>query len=209
MPDRQPLDRAGIVEAAVALADVEGVGALSMRGLARRLRCAPMSLYNHVADKDALLSAMLEAVADEIEAPHADTDPFDAIRAGAISTREALVRHRWAAGLWQRDVPGPARTRLMERLLELLDATDLSPEVAHHGFHAINNHVLGYTLQELGMDMGEDPEQTARDYQTGIAADFPRMAAHVQQHLDGDTSRTFELVLDLILDGLVRLDESG
>jgi AcrR family transcriptional regulator len=206
VPDREPLNRERIVAAALALADTDGVDALSMRTLAGRLGCAPMSLYNHVADKDELLTAMLEAVAEEIELSETTREPLDAIRVRAISTRDALVRHPWAAELWLRFVPGPARTRLMEELLAMLARTDLSPEVAHHGFHAVNNHVLGYTLQELGMSMGDDPATTARDFQQAIAADFPLMAAHIQQHLDGDTSRTFELVLDLILEGLVRLD---
>ncbi len=46
-------------------------------------------------------------------------------------------------------MPGPARNRLMEDLLRLLDQSGLSPDLAHHGFHAVNNHVIGYTLQEL------------------------------------------------------------
>jgi AcrR family transcriptional regulator len=209
VPDREPLNRERIVATALAVADREGVDALSMRTLAGRLGCAPMSLYNHVADKDELLTAMLEAVADEIEPPDPDGDALAAIRARAISTRDALVRHPWAAALWLRALPGPSRTRLMEDLLALLARTDLSPEVAHHGFHAVNNHVLGYTLQELGMNMGDDPDTTARDFQQAIETDFPLMAAHIQQHLDGDTSRTFELVLDLILDGLVRLDRAS
>ena len=209
MPDREPLNRDRIVAAAVALVDTDGVDALSMRTLAGRLGCAPMSLYNHVADKDELLTAMLEAIADEIEPLEPDREPFDAIRARAISTRDALARHPWAAELWQRAVPGPARTRLMEELLEMLARTDLSPKVAHHGFHAVNNHVVGYTLQDLGMNMGDDPEKTVRDFQEAIVAEFPLMAAHIQQHLDGDTSRTFELVLDLIIEGLARLDREG
>ena len=209
MPDREPLNRERIVAAALALADTDGVDALSMRTLAGRLGCAPMSLYNHVADKDELLAAMLEAVADEIEPPEPDRNALEAIRMQAISTREALVSHPWAAALWQHTLPGPSRTRLMEELLAMLTRTDLSPEIAHHGFHAVNNHVLGYTLQELGMNMGDEPETTARDFQQAIVTDFPLMAAHIQQHLDGDTSRTFELVLDLILEGLVRLDRGG
>jgi AcrR family transcriptional regulator len=209
VPDREPLNRERIVAAAVALADADGVDSISMRTLAGRLGCAPMSLYNHVADKDELLTAMLEVVAGEIEPPETDRAPLETIRARAISTRDALVRNPWAAELWQRAALGPARTRLMEELLEMLARTELSPTVAHHGFHAVNNHVLGYTLQELGMNMGDNPEQTARDFQDSIAPDFPLMAAHIQQHLDGDTSRTFELVLDLILEGLARLDHEG
>ena len=73
-----------------------------------------------------------------------------------------------------------------------------------------NNHVLGYTLQQLGMALDDDdPEAKAREYLAGIdTGEFQHMVAHVRQHLDGDTASSFELVLDLILDGLVRLDEA-
>ena len=134
--------------------------------------------------------------------------PLEAVRATAIATRGALGRHPWAAELWLRYLPGPARTRLMDDLLRLLDQSGLSAELAHHGFHAVTNHVVGYTLQELGMTSGhDDPVATAERYLAGIpTATYPHMAAHVRQHLDGDTASSFELVLDLILDGLVRLD---
>ncbi len=206
-PTREPLDRARIVATGVALADDDGVGALSMRNLARRLGFEVMSLYNHVASKDELLALMVDAVAAEIDPPSPDDAPLAAVRAQAIATHDALVRHRWAPVLWLRYLPGPARTRLMEDLLRLLATSGLSPDLAHHGFHAVNNHVLGYTLQQLEMTLGRaDPEATAREFLAGIDGAYPHMAAHVRQHLDGDTARSFELVLDLILDGLVRLD---
>lgn len=208
---REPLHRDRIVAAAVELADSDGVDALSMRNLARRLGFEVMSLYNHVANKDDLLALMLDAVAAEIDEPPPDEAPLAAIRAMTISTHDALVRHPWAPELWMRYLPGPARTRHMDALLRLFDASGLAPALAHHGFHAVSNHVLGYTLQQLGMDMGgDDPEARAREYVAGISeADHPHMVAHVRQHIDGDTSSSFELVLDLVLDGLVRLDARG
>jgi AcrR family transcriptional regulator len=207
---REPLHRDGIVAAAMELSDEDGVGALSMRNLARRLGYEVMSLYNHVANKDELLALMVDAVATEIEDAPADAAPLAAVRATAVATHDVLVRHPWAPELWQRHLPGPARNRLMEDLLRLLGDSGLSPDLAHHGFHAINNHVLGYTLQQLGMALADDdPEAKAQEYLAGIdTGDFPHMVAHVRQHLDGDTASSFELVLDLILDGLVRLDES-
>ncbi len=66
----------------------------------------------------------------------------------------ALVRHRWAAGLWLRQMPGPARVAHMEQHLAALAATDMTPSVAHLAFHAVNNHVIGYTLQEQAMASG-------------------------------------------------------
>lgn len=208
---REPLDRTAIVAAAVALADEEGVGSLTMRKLARRLGFEVMSLYNHVANKDEVLSLMVDAVADEIDDPAPDASSLAAVRDMAVSTRAALVRHPWAPELWQRHVPGPARTRQMESLLRVLHESGLNPEIAHHGFHAVNNHVLGYTLQELGMDLDtddlDDPSSAAHAYLAGLSPEaHPHTIAHVHQHLDGDTASSFELVLDLILDGLGRLD---
>ena len=102
----------------------------------------------------------------------------------------------------------------MEHLLRLLDESGLSADLAHHGFHAVNNHVLGYTLQELGMTLdqadADDPLAPARAHLADISPEaHPFTIAHVRRHLDGDTSSSFELVLDLIIDGLVRMDDSG
>ncbi len=94
----------------------------------------------------------------------------------------------------------------------MLAATDMSPAVAHLAYHAVNNHVLGYTLQEQAMTYAKptegDAEAVARSFLDGIDRELhPHTAAHVQQHLDGDTASSFEIVLDLILDGLAhRLD---
>jgi len=204
---REPLQRDRIVAAAVALADREGADALSMRNLARSLGFEVMSLYNHVASKDGLLSLMVDAAAAEIDEPSPSAEPLAAVRAVTISTHDVLLRHSWAPALWLRHLPGPARTQQMDDLLRLFEQSGLSPELAHHGFHAVSNHVLGYTLQQLGMNVGDNPEERANEFLSGISeTDHPHMVAHVHQHLAGDTSSSFELVLDLILDGLVRLD---
>lgn len=207
-PSRAPLSPAAIVAAAITVADAEGVDALTMRRLAGGLGYEVMSLYNHIMNKDELLSLMVDAVVAEVGTADPSGSPLEAVRAIAVATRGALGRHPWAARLWLQHLPGPERTRLMDDLLRLLDHSGLSAELAHHGFHAVTNHVLGYTLQEIGMTTGHDDlEATAEKYLAGIStATYPHMAAHVRQHLDGNTASSFELVLDLILDGLVRLD---
>jgi AcrR family transcriptional regulator len=206
--EREPLDRDAIVARAIAMADERGTDALSMRKLAGELGYEVMSLYNHVANKDEVLSLMVDAVAAEIPAPDPDADPLTAVRTLVVDTRAALVRHPWAAGLWLRQMPGPARIRHMEHLLAALAATDMAPPVAHLAFHAVNNHVIGYTLQEQAMAYvvpGGDADALARSFLEGISPDeFPHTVTHIRQHLDGDTASSFETVLDLILDGLAR-----
>lgn len=196
------------------LADADGIGAITMRRLAESLGFKVMSLYNHVASKDELLGLMVDAVAGEIADTDPETAPMTAVRELALEFRVALVRHPWAPGLWNRHMPGPARTTQMETLLRLLAASALAPDLAHHGFHAVNNHVLGYTLQEQAMTLdqqyGDDPEAAARDFVGSLNPEaFPHTIDHVNVHLDGHAESSFELVLDLILDGLVRLNASG
>ncbi len=205
--EREPLDRDAIVARAVAFADEHGTDALSMRKLAAELGYEVMSLYNHVANKAEVLALMVDAVAAEVPAPDPDDDPLVAVRSLAIDTRAALVRHPWAASLWLRQLPGPARIQHMEYLLAALANTDMPPAVAHLAFHAVNNHVIGYTLQEQAMayviPSGADPAALARTFMEGLSADdLPHTVTHIQQHLDGDTASSFDLVLDLILDGL-------
>ena len=68
-PNRTPLSRARVVDEAMALADEQGLAALSMRALAGRLGVEAMSLYHHVAGKEALLDAMVDAVFGELHLP--------------------------------------------------------------------------------------------------------------------------------------------
>jgi len=205
---REPLGRQAIVARAIAIADERGVDALSMRILARELGYEVMSLYNHIRNKDEVLSAMVDAVAAEVPTASVADDPLTAARTLAMETRAALVRHPWAASLWLTQWPGPARVGHMEQLLATFSETDMPPDVAHLAFHAVNNHVIGYTLQEQAMayEAGDAGDEIARRFLDGIAAEeFPHTAAHVRQHLAGETGSSFEVVLDLILDGLARM----
>src|SRR3954449_10793604 len=96
-----------VLRAGVALADSGGLESLTMRRLGQDLGVEAMSLYKHVANKDALLDSMVDLVFAEIELPSGDTDWRTAMRDRAVSTRAALIRHPWATPLMQsRTAPG-------------------------------------------------------------------------------------------------------
>src|SRR3954449_4035365 len=106
---RARLSRERVLRAAVALADAGGLEALTMRRLGEELGVEAMSLYKHVANKEALLDGMVDLVFAEIELPSGDADWRTAMRERAISAPPALVRHPWATALMQsRTQPGPA-----------------------------------------------------------------------------------------------------
>src|SRR6188474_4000344 len=76
-----------ITAAAVELADRDGIESLSMRKLGQTLGVDPMSLYNHVRDKDDLLDAIADAVVAEIDMPAAGDDWQATLRATILSAR--------------------------------------------------------------------------------------------------------------------------
>ena len=110
-----PLSRvtgSGRCATAIALADAEGIGSLSMRRLAQELGVEAMSLYHHVANKDDILDGMVDMVFGEIELPSDGADWKTAMRDRARSARAAMTRHPWAISLMEsRSSPGPATLR--------------------------------------------------------------------------------------------------
>ena len=84
--------RDAVLDAAVRLADRDGLAALSMRSLARHLGIEAMSLYHHVANKEALLDGMVDVVFGEIHLPRVGADWAGELRLRHVSAREVLTR---------------------------------------------------------------------------------------------------------------------
>jgi AcrR family transcriptional regulator len=202
------LSKERVLRAALALADTEGIEALSMRRLAKDLGVEAMSLYNHVANKDEILDGIIDLVAGEFELP-ADTGDWQAaMRRHLISAREVLLRHRWATALWMRQGGGTARMRNSDWMLRTLREAGFPKELMYHAFHILESYVQGYTLQQLNFPYkGEELAGLAANFLQQLPADaYPDLVEHIQQHLEPHDEETsgFALGLDLILDGLDR-----
>ncbi len=208
---RKPLTRERILETAVAVADEQGIDALSMRKLGQALGFEAMSLYNHVANKDDLLDGMLDLVLAEMEPPAPD-EGLAGIRRSAISAHDALQRHTWAARLLM--VPShvrPARLAYMDALLGALRGAGFSPETTYHAYHVLDAHVIGFSLWQATHDFSL-PEEIADDLAGFLdrmipPTTYPNLNEHGQQHMDHgfENVSTFEFSLDLILGSLERL----
>jgi AcrR family transcriptional regulator len=218
---RAPLSRERVLQAAIRLADEGGIESLTMRKLARALGVEAMSLYNHVANKDDLVDGIVDLVVSEIDLPSTAEGWETAIREYAISAHEALLRHPWACSL----VMSPTTTRTMragrlrymEWLLGQLRGAGFSPELTYHAYHALDGHILGFTLWQLGHSASAKEIGGAQDLADFAgrflrelgAGDYPYLAEHVEQHVaafggDGESASEFEFGLGLILDGLKR-----
>src|SRR3954469_16003347 len=84
-----------IVAAGVAVADAEGLAALSMRRVAAELGAAPMSLYRHVRDKDELLLAMMDTAIAEVWLPEPPAGWRAALELAGRALWAGFRRHPW------------------------------------------------------------------------------------------------------------------
>ncbi len=216
---RVPLNRERVLRAAIALADKAGFESLTMRKLAKELGVEAMSLYNHVANKADILDGIIDIVFSEIELPRIGGDWKAAMRGRAISTREALARHRWAVGLMESQMrPGPANIRLHDSVLGCLREAGFSVEMAVHAYSLQDSYIYGFALQEKGFavqrsTLPANEESLAKAMLRQLPAeDYPYIAETVGGYVTGDGydfADEFEFGLELILDALERLRGSA
>lgn len=208
-PRRAPLTRERVLAAAIDLADRDGIASLSMRKLAQELGVEAMSLYHHVANKDAILDGLIDLVFGEIDLPVGEADWKAAMRRRAISAREVLRRHPWATGLMEsRSTPGPATLRHHDAVLGILRNAGFPLELAAHAYSLLDSYIYGFALQETSLPFNT-PEETAEVAQA-MMAEFPTDAyphlteIAVEHVLQPGYSYASEYLfgLDLILDGL-------
>jgi AcrR family transcriptional regulator len=209
-----------VLETAVGLAQRDGIEALTMRRLAAELGVGAMTLYHYVPNKEALLDGMVDIVFGEIELPSTGEDWQTALRRRAISTREALNRHRWAVGLMEsRTTPGPNSLRLHNAVLACLREAGFSIETTIQAYSVQDAYIYGFALQEKSIPFDdaqgaaavataqyEEYDELEAVRQLGELADaFPYLAEVVAGHVAKvgyDFDSSFEYGLDLILQAL-------
>ncbi|MEZ5168617.1 MAG: TetR/AcrR family transcriptional regulator [Acidimicrobiales bacterium] len=214
MPDRgsdeaSRLSLARIIDAAMAVADETGIERLTIRRLAQALDTKPMSLYHHVAGKEAIVDAMVDRVFAEIDPPPADLDWRSAIRLRCCSAREVLARHPWATPLMEsRTTPGPATLAHHDAVLGCLRRGGLSLELTAHAYALLDAYVYGFALQaaSLPATSGTEMVDLAESIIEPLAADaYPYLTELTTDHVlqpGYDFQAEFDFGLDLILDGL-------
>jgi len=211
---RPPLTREKVLSAALKMADKGGIEALSMRNLARALKVEAMSLYNHVANKEEILDGLVELVADEIEVPPIGGDWQASMRQRATSAHAVLMRHPWATMLFVSRVNiGPNMLRYVDRTIGCLREAGFSYPLADHAWTALDAYIYGFTLQKLNFPL--DPSEyasAAKQFLPLIPVEhFPHLNGMSQEVIAGrhDGTHQLELGLDLLIDGLEALRQTG
>jgi AcrR family transcriptional regulator len=139
-----------IVEAAIALADAEGIDNVSMRRVAERLGVGAMSLYRYVPSKAELLDLMLDTIhAEHANAPApADSEPWRVRFAWHARQSRALIqRHPWMLQVRQGQRPplGPNIMTVFNAYLGTAKDIGLEPHEALAVTELVKNYDQGAT----------------------------------------------------------------
>jgi len=148
---RRPLTRTRIIAAAIALADRQGIAALSLRRIASRLGVHVTSLYNHVPTKEALLDGIVERLMGAANLPEKVSGWEEWVRQFADGLRAVARKHPGAvAAFHHRPVQGPQAARFPETGLELFRAAGFDIGEAYSAVKSTALVVLGLLLEEVG-----------------------------------------------------------
>jgi AcrR family transcriptional regulator len=159
------LSRADIVAAAVALIDEDGPDALTMRGLGARLGVAAMSLYRHLANRDAVLSAVVDHLVAQAAVDAAPgTSWRTAVRGFADRYRAVLLDHPRAVPLLAtHPVTVDTGLALMAGVLGAFEAAGVDRERALTVVQSVVVFTLGHALAQVGAG-GEEVSEGAEEY---------------------------------------------
>lgn len=155
------LSRAAIVTAAEEIVNSEGVEALTMRRVADRLSSSPTAIYRHVRDKDDMLAALLDHVADQLERPELPDDPRQRLIVLWRLLYETLAARPWVVSvLVGGDLASPAILWLIEEILQAFMACGLDRTHAGAAYRAAWQYTVGVLTIRIGSgDAASGPER--------------------------------------------------
>lgn len=213
-PRGDQLSRGRIVAAAIALADADVRGEVTMRAVAARVGSStPMSLYRYVGSKDGLADLMVDEVYGEIEVPVGGWRA--SLRGLGLAGWAAVQRHPWFARLaFSRPPLGPHALALYDAALAALDGFDLGAAERMGAINTVLGHVFGSGLalleeramrERTGLPTDEDLTEAARPYLQRIT-DEGRYPHFIQWANDpgrfDPAPQSFERILEWLLDGI-------
>jgi DNA-binding transcriptional regulator YhcF (GntR family) len=220
------LSRERIVAAAIAIADAEGLAALSLRGVAAKMGAPVMSLYRHVKGKDQLLRSMIDATLSDEPLPKAAPIAWRSqLELAARAQWRAFRRHPWLGRLMTITRPSPLPNALAyaEWVLRALEGHGLTAaermrmHIVLFGFvqgMAINLEAEIEAAGETGMNddewMHTQLEAFSKFAASGRFPAFARTLRELDDGFDLEFDQLFELGLQVLLDGFAcRLAQSS
>lgn len=207
---RNSLSRDEVVQAAMRIADRDGLESLTFSNLGKELGAHKTAVYRYFQDKDELLLTLVDTLQEEALRDFTPAEDWrETLREHALRTRAVYMRH---PQIGQRLATRTARSehefRTVEIILSALRSTGLpDAEVARY-YRVFDDFVLASASLEAAL-AALDPQTRERDllawrvdYPQVTADRYPTIAA-LAAHLPAlDDPANFELALDLMLDSI-------
>jgi AcrR family transcriptional regulator len=216
-PQRVALSPESISQAALRLADAEGLSAVTMRSLAAHLGVAPMAIYRHAANKEDVVELMVNAVQSEMIPMKAEPIGWRSyLRSAALHSRQAIIRHPWLLDVSPRAflAPTPNGMERSEQMVSVLVDAGLSAPAALDSANAVHAYADGGAHAELAhREMLPDTQarervtpgrkHAKRFQRLANGADYPNLSLHDFSSVSDEVMNArFELGLESLIDGI-------
>jgi len=215
-PTRTALSRERIVLACVALIERDGADAVSMRRVAAELGAAPMSLYNHVPNKAALLDAVAEHIMSEMDldlgaGSDTTTEPDWCDQARALARNFRAVARRYPRSVLLVITRQPRSTvglRPVELALGVVRRAGFDDQTAVRLVRTTVSFVIGSLMHEAGVDqLAEQPSgpDLAAFAASLDEAHYAQVRAVLPMLVQHDHDADFEFGLELLVGAMQTL----
>jgi AcrR family transcriptional regulator len=194
--------------------EAEGLDGLTMRRVATALGTGPASLYAHIADKDDLVSILVDRAAAEVELPEPDSAPWEElVKTWVRALRDTLARHRNLARATMGMIPtGPNALRLTDWLIGVLRSAGLPDQAVAYACDLLPLYAGAVAFEEGIMDSRLTDDQIEAyvaeigEYFTSLPADrYPNIVALTGPLMRNEGDERFEFGLSVIVAGLAAL----
>ncbi|WP_441247979.1 TetR/AcrR family transcriptional regulator [Kitasatospora sp. McL0602] len=207
--------RAAITAEAVAIADAEGLTAVTMRAIAARIGAGTMSLYTYVSNKETLLELMVDQVSGDHRLPPEPSGDWRAdLRQLAHAQRAIMRNHPWLpAALPARQTLGPNTLAVLEYALAVLEPTGLDAQARLESFTLLTGFVASHVSYEIAQQQATEAACRASDelleaqdrYLRAVAASgrHPQLAQVLTATANAPGPQAvFDRLLDRMINGL-------
>ena len=206
-PSSPKLSLARIIEAAVDMADAEGLDQVSTRSLAARLGVTPMALYRHVRDKDDIVTGVVDVLlarhAGELDSTDGGParDWHEHLRWVATSLRAVLRDQSEALRLFtRRPVTSPAARARLADAIRILASAGFDEASAIRAYASVHTYTIGFCALEAGRRLGSTTAEDRRSEEDRSGADRDlELASMIRGFVSDDQ---FRQGLDSLIAGL-------
>lgn len=207
-PERKRLSQDEIIQAALAIAEEEGIRNVSMRKVARRLDAGTMSLYHYVRTKDDLLLLMDDAIMGEIVIPEGEIPEGWRERVTLIAKMSlaAWMKRPWLIDDRDEDFRISDNTlRHMDQTVGALEGIDIAPALKFEIMSQVDDYVFGFAVRERKVGHMKDADQErfeeVTDFVEAMVAegDYPALSGMFDS--EGSVEEQWQKIFEEVYDG--------